>query len=420
MLTLGLRGVELDAAAGSTRDLAVASPESVGFSSERLRRLANTMTRMVDDKRLAGVVTLLTRHGKIVHVTTSGRPDVTKADPLRRDAIFRIASMTKPVTGVAMMMLYEEGKWRLNDPVSRYIPQFAKLQVHVGEHADGTPKLEDARTPMTMRELMTHTAGLGYVINNVNPVDKLYRQRGVLDSSKPLQAMIDGLSTLPLLSHPGTRWYYSISVDVQGYLVEKLSGQPFDQFLQARIFAPLGMKDTAFYVPADKVDRIARIHAESNGAESGRSLTPASLRADPSVKPAGPSGGGGLYSTADDYARFCQMLLNQGEFNGQRLLAPRTVEMMRTNHVQPEALKTMAPGTGWGMDFQVVTDAAMAGEATPSGSFSWFGINGTWFWIDPVSDLSFIGMIQHQGPAAAEVRGVSRNLVYQALLHAER
>lgn len=416
-LGLSVAGGPLRAAAvaDGPRDLTAATPESVGFSAQRLQRLDNTMARMVDEKRLAGVVTLLTRHGKTVQATAHGRPDTSTPNPLRRDGIFRIASMTKPVTGVAMMMLFEEGKWRLNDPVSRYIPQFAKLQVHVGENADGTPKLEDARSQMTMRELMTHTAGLGYVINNTNPVDKLYRQRGVLDAGKPLQAMIDGLVTMPLLAHPGSRWYYSISVDVQGYLVEKLSGQPFADFLQTRIFAPLGMKDTGFFVPAEKVARLARVHGESPAG-----LAPAPTRSDATIKPAGPSGGGGLFSTADDYARFTQMLLNGGEFNGARVLAPRTVEMMRTNHVQPEALKTMPPGTGWGMDFQVVTDAAAAGESAPTGTYSWFGIFGTWFWIDPVNDLSFIGMIQHQGPAAAEVRNLSRNLVYQALLQPEK
>ena len=371
------------------------------------------MKRLVGDGRLAGAVTLLTRHGKIVQVTTHGSQDIRKPALVQRDSIFRIASMTKPITGAAMMMLYEEGKWRLEDPVSRYIPQFANLKVHVGENPDGSPKLEDARRSMTMRELMTHTAGFGYVISNVNPVDRMYRQAGVLNAGAPLQAMIDGLAKLPLLAQPGTRWYYSIAVDVQGYLVEKLSGQPFDEFLRARVFEPLGMKDTAFHVPQDKVGRLALAHAED---AQGRLAPPDSSRGDPTVKPAGPSGGGGLFSTADDYARFCEMLLNRGAFRGVRLLAPRTVEMMRTNHVQPEALKTMAPGTGWGLDFNVVTDAAAAGEATPTGTFHWFGILGTWFWIDPVNDLAFIGMIQHQGRAAAEIRGVSRNLVYQAIV----
>jgi CubicO group peptidase (beta-lactamase class C family) len=402
----------LDAASESVRDMSPATAESAGMSADRLRRIDAKMKQMVDDNRLAGVVTLLTRHGKIVDVTVHGKKDIRTADPIQRDSIFRIASMTKPITGVAMMMLYEEGKWRLDDPVSRYIPEFAKLKVYAGDNADGSMKLEDARRSMTMRELMTHTAGFGYTINQNNPVDRLYRQTVVLDTSKPLQNLVDNLGKLPLLSQPGTRWYYSIAVDVQGYLIEKFSGQSFADFARTRIFEPLGMKDTAFYVPAEKVSRLALIHSED--ATTGK-LNPPENGRDPTIVPRGPSGGGGLFSTADDYARFCEMLLEGGQFKGTRLLAPRTVEMMRTNHVMPEPLKTMAPGTGWGLDFNVVMDAAMAGESTPTGTFHWFGINGTWFWIDPVNDLAFVGMIQHSGRAAAEVRGVSRNLVYQAL-----
>lgn len=401
------------AATESVRDMAPATPETVGLSAERVKRIDARMKQMVDEHRLAGVVTLLTRHGKIVDVTVHGKKDIRTSEPMQRDSIFRIASMTKPVTGVAMMMLYEEGKWRLDDPVSRYIPEFARLKVYAGDNPDGTLKLEDARRSMTMRELMTHTAGFGYTINQNNPVDRLYRQTVVLDTSKPLQNLIDNLGKLPLLSQPGTRWYYSIGVDVQGYLVEKFSGQSFGDFARTRIFEPLGMKDTGFSVPADKVSRVALIHSED--ATTGKLNPPDNVR-DPTIVPRGPSGGGGLFSTADDYARFCEMLLEGGQFKGARLLAPRTVEMMRTNHVMPEPLKTMAPGTGWGLDFNVVMDAAMAGESTPTGTFHWFGINGTWFWIDPVNDLAFVGMIQHSGRAAAEVRGVSRNLVYQALM----
>jgi len=405
-------GAPVVSALERVRDLANVPAESVGLSPERLHRLEATMKRMVDEGRLAGAVTVLTRHGKIVHVTVNGKRDVRQPDPLRRDDIFRIASMTKPVTGVAMMMLYEEGKWRLEDPITRHVPEFASLKVYAGDNPDGSMKLEDAKRPMTMRELMTHTAGFGYVINNVNPVDRLYRQNGVLNPAKPLQNLIDGLAKLPLLAQPGTRWYYSAAVDVQGYIIEKLSGQPFDEFARTRIFEPLGMKDTGFFLRRDQVARLALIHSE----EPGGKLTPQEGRADPTVRPLGPSGGGGLFSTADDYVRFCEMLLNRGEFRGVRLLAPRAVEMMRTNHVQPEALKTMAPGTGWGLDFNVVMDAAAAGEVTPTGTFHWFGINGTWFWIDPVNDLAFVGMIQHQGRAAAEIRGASRNLVYQAVV----
>jgi CubicO group peptidase (beta-lactamase class C family) len=397
-------------AAAHVRDLAPASPESVGISSERLSRLDAAVKQLVEEKRVSGLVTLLERHGKVVDYNAAGVLDVRKPDPMQKDSIFRIYSMTKPVTGVAMMMLYEEGKWQINDPVSRYIPEFRNLKVYVGKNPDGTPKLEDAKRSMTMRELMTHTAGLGYVLSANNPVDKMIIDQNVLNAGAPLQNMIDGLAKIPLLAQPGTRWSYSIAVDVQGYLIEKFSGMSFADFAKKRIFDPLGMKDTGFYVPKEKLSRLALVH---NGA--GANLTVDLNRPDPAVVPLGASGGGGLFSTAMDYARFCEMLLEGGQFNGARLLSPRTVEMMRTNYVNPDPLKTMPPGTGWGMDFQVVMDAAAAGEPVPDGTFSWFGIAGTWFWIDPVKDLAFVGMVQHQNLGTTRpIHALSRSLVYQS------
>jgi CubicO group peptidase (beta-lactamase class C family) len=395
------------------RDLGTVSPETVGISSERLKRLDAAMKKLTDDRQVAGLVTLLERHGKVVDFNAVGVRNVAAADPLRKDAIFRIYSMTKPVTGVAMMLLYEEGKWRLDDPVSRYIPEFSRLKVYSGKNDDGTPKLEDARRSMTMRELMTHTGGLGYVLNANNPVDKMIIDARVLNSNAPLQTMIDGLAKMPLLAQPGTRWAYSIAVDVQGYLVERLSGQPFAEFARARIFEPLGMKDTGFFVPKEKLSRFSEVHT---GA--GPTLAVDPNRPDPAIVPLGPSGGGGLFSTAADYSRFCEMLLQGGQLNGVRLLAPRTVEMMRTNHVNPDPLKTMAPGTGWGMDFQIVMDAAAAGDSVSNGTFTWFGIAGTWFWIDPVDDLAFVGMVGHQNlQTTRAIHGLSRSLVYQAVVN---
>ena len=303
----------------SPRDLAVVAPESVGVSSTRLERLEAGMRGFIEDGSLAGVHTVMARHGKIVHSSLAGVKDVESGAPLTDDAIYRIYSMSKPITGVAMMMLYEEGKWRLNEPVTKFIPEFANLQVYAGDGPDGEPLLEDANRSMTMRELMTHSSGLAYGLGAGNPVDRMYRELGVLDfRNKPLQSMIDTLATTPLLYQPGERWYYSIAVDVQGYLVEKLSGQPFDQFLQERIFGPLGMVDTAFYVPADKMDRLALIH----GQDADGALVPPQRGDDPTQPPAGSSGGGGLYSTTLDYVRFSQMVLNGGELDGVRLLSP--------------------------------------------------------------------------------------------------
>ena len=225
--------------------------------------------------------------------------------------------------------------------------------------------------------------------------------------------MIDGLGKTPLLAQPGTRWSYSIGVDVQGYLVEKFSGVSFADFARTRIFEPLGMKDTAFYVPKEKMSRFSEVHS---GAGASLAIDP--NRPEPTIVPLGPSGGGGLFSTASDYARFCDMLLQGGQFGGVRLLAPRTVEMMRTNHVNPDPLKTMPPGTGWGMDFEVVMDAAAAGDSVPNGAFRWWGIAGTWFWIDPVDDLAFVGMVGHQNlQTTRPIHGLSRSLVYQAVVN---
>ena len=393
-------------------DLETVDPAEVGISVERLERLDAGMQRMVDEGKLAGVVTLLARHGKLVFADVVGKQNVETGVPMTRDSIFRIYSMSKPITGVALMMLYEEGAFRLNDPVSKYIPGFASLKVHVGDTTGGSPKLEDANRSMTMAELMSHSGGLGYGLGTTTHVDRLYREHSVLNADTSLQTMIDKLSGLPLLAQPGTRWYYSIGVDVQGYLVEQLSGMPFPDFLQERVFDPLGMVDTAFYVPEDKLDRVALIY----GADENSHLEEADMGRTRTSMPAGPSGGGGLWGTADDYLRFTQMLLNGGELDGVRLLAPRTVEMMRTNYLSAEALPTMRAGTGFGLDFAVVHDAAAAREPYAVGSYFWGGAAGTWFWIDPVTDLTFVGMIQHLGASVQEVQGLSRNLVYQAVV----
>ena len=394
------------------RDLGSVDPSEVGISPERLRRLDAGMQAMVDDGKLAGAVTMLARHGKVAFVDVAGVQDIESHRVMARDSIFRIFSMTKPITGVALMMLYEEGRWRLNDPVSRYIPDFADLKVRVGENPDGSMKLEDPDHAMTMRELMTHTAGLGYVLNRRHPVNEMFIDQRVLNPMEPLQTMIDKMAKIPLLAQPGSQWIYSSAVDVQGYLVEQLSGQPLARFLDERILEPLGMADTAFYVPPAKVSR----HAVRHRADDDGNLMSDSRGEPFSTDPPGPSGGGGLFGTADDYLRFAQMLLNEGELDGSRLLAPRTVQMMRTNHLSAAATAKMRPGMGFGMDVMIYMDPAAAGEPHAEGAYFWIGIDGTWFWIDPVLDIVFVGMIQHQGSATAEVQSLSRNLVYQAIV----
>ena len=399
------------------RDLELTTPEDVGVSSERLKRLDAGMQAMVDDGKLAGVATMLARHGKVVFTDAAGKLDIAKGAPVELDSIFRIYSMTKPVVGVAMMMLYEEGKYQLNDPVSKFIPGFADLEVYTGEGSDGIMETEPLARGrrITMRDLMKHTAGLGYVLNPRHPVTRAFQQTAVLDANASLQTMVDKIVKVPLIAQPQTTWAYSSSVDVQGYLVEHLSGQPLADFLQEQIFTPLGMVDTAFYVPVSKKDRVASIHAPTR--EGGLRPTyegRGALRTEP---PAGPSGGGGLYGTAPDYIRFAQMLLNGGELNGVRLLSPRSIELMASDHLtEEEKSGYRRPGQTWGLNFSVVTDAAASGEAWSNGSFYWLGIAGTWFWVDPEEDLVFVGMIQANGPAINEVQQLSRSLVYQAVV----
>jgi CubicO group peptidase (beta-lactamase class C family) len=391
-------------------DLATARPESVGMSSERLGRLTSTMRGLSDSGQLSGVVTMVAKDGKVVHFEASGKRDVASGAPMRKDAIFRIYSMSKPITGVAMMMLFEEGKWQLNDPVSKHIPEFANLKVAKPNPATGAVTQVAPDHPMTMRELMSHSGGLTYGVFGSTPVDKMYVEANVLDPNQPMQAMIDKLAKIPLLFQPGERWHYSVAVDVQGYIVEKLSGMPFPQFLEERIFAPLKMSDTGFYVPPEKMDRFATFYTY----DKDRKLV-AHPSADYTKPPVLPSGGGGLVSTASDYMRFCQMLLNGGELDGKRLLSPLTIKLMRTNMLPPTA-STMAPGTGFGLDFAIAEDPGAGGGYGGEGTYYWGGYAGTWFWIDPVYDLIVVGMIQHRGDGMPDLRALSRSLTYQAIV----
>lgn len=403
-----------------------APPQSVGFSAERLQRLERGMQEMVDQKQLAGVVTVVARHGKIVHQKAYGKLAIGGDAPIQKDSITRIYSMTKPIVGVAMMMLYEEGKWRPTDPIARYLPEFANLKVYAGTDPDGKPMLEAPKHAPTLGELMSHTAGFTYGIFGNSPVDKLYGQVNPLFASS-LGEFVDKMATLPLAYQPGEGWMYSVSVDIQGALVEKLSGKSLPDFLQERIFAPLGMKDTAFHVPAEKMPRLATMYAW-NAASKELKAEPH----DPGVNkvPGMASGGGGLYSTATDYALFAQMLLNEGELNGKRLLAPSTVRLMRAVHTPDELMDgrfgigvtRLRPGLGFGYDFAVFEDPNAIGTMAGAGTYLWYGVGGTWFWVDPSNDVIFVGIIQRRGgvPGAPEIQEYSRQLTYQALVAPEK
>jgi CubicO group peptidase (beta-lactamase class C family) len=422
---LALLAIFVFAAAFAQSQPAQSKPESLGFSSERLIRLHEAMQRPVDEKRLAGVVTLLMRHGKLVEERSYGVKDMASGAPMTNDTIFRIYSMTKPVTGVAMMILYEEGKWHPTEPISKFIPEFAGLKVFKGMDANGEPATEPPIHPPTMAELLTHTAGFTYGVFGSTPIDRLYMARNWLGATS-LHDMMQRFASIPLLYQPGSKWVYSVSMDIQGYIIEKISGKPLPEFMEERIFKPLHMTDTGFFVPKEKRARFATLY--SGGPDGTLVATGQAFgsKADYASMPGAPSGGGGLVSTARDYARFAQMLLNHGELDGTRILSPATVDLMTSNHLAPKLMTgefsigkaVMRPGHGWGYDLAVFNDPATADEVVGKGTFYWEGAAATWFWIDPANDLVFVGMTQRMyGEGQPPMNHYSRPTVYGALIH---
>jgi len=392
-------------AAASQLGMPTASPESQGFSVAGLDALNKEMHALVDQKKLAGVTTLIARHGKVVHLDTYGAANAGTGAPLKPDSIFRIASMTKPIAGVAMMQLYEQGKWKLEDPVAKYIPEFANLQVK--KAGGGT---EPMKSPMTMAQVMSHSAGFG--------ASAVYESANL--SATNLQGMIDKLKTLPLETQPGTAWDYGPSVNVQGYLIEKLSGKSLDVYFDEHIFKPLGMVDTGFWVPQSKADRVVAIHTY----DASKKLVPQANARVQTSKPSFLSASGGLMSTAEDYWRFAQAVANGGELDGKRILKAETVKLMRTNVLKPgvkvDLYGPSMEGVGFGMDFAVIMDPKVANTAQGKDSFYWGGAYGTWFWIDPTNDLVFVGMIQNLNGSRPDsgtpaVRPMSVAATYKAL-----
>ncbi len=403
--------------------MTVVKPETVGFSSERIERLHGLLKQTVDNKDLSGVVTILARHGKVVDYWAYGQRDMASGAAMTKDTIFRDFSMTKPVTGVAMMILYEQGKWLPSDPIAKYIPEFAHLKVYKGTDADGKLILVDPDHAPTMSELMSHTAGFTYGFFGDTPVDHMYRDAKIFES-KNLKEFIDKLAAIPLTYQPGKGWTYSISMDIEGYIVEKLSGQSLPDFMRDNIYKPLGMRDAGFYVPAEKRARFATLYVNDDQGK---------MKADDakgfggtySEQPTMPSGGGGMVSTAEDYYRFAQMLADGGELDGKRILAPASVKLMTSNHLPPSlltgdygiGLQQMRPGFGYGYNCAVEFDPPAANLPDGKGTFLWDGAAGTWFWVDPTNDVVFIGMIQRQlGKGSPNVEYQSRSLVYQALV----
>ncbi len=417
------------AVAGWASQPVSSNAESFGFSIERLGWLHQAIQREVDEQRLAGVTTLLLRHGHVVEQRSYGVKDIASGAPMTNDTIFRIYSMTKPVTGVAMMILYEEGKWRPSDPISKFIPEFAGLKVFKGTGPNGEILTEAPQHAPTMAELMTHTAGFTYGLFGTTPVDKLYMKANWLGATS-LQDLVHRLAGIPLLYQPGTKWVYSVSMDIQGYIIEKISGQSLPDFMEERIFKPLRMNDTAFFVPKDKRNRFATLYREEAQGKLVAVGEAAGPKADYVSQPGAPSGGGGLVSTANDYARFAQMLLNHGELDGVRILSPPTVDLMTTNHLPPRLLTgefglpgivMMQPGHGWAYDMAVFTDPAAVNDVVGKGTYYWAGAADTWFWVDPANDLIFVGMTQRLlGPHWPDVQGLTRPIVYGALVDPKR
>jgi CubicO group peptidase (beta-lactamase class C family) len=396
--------------------LPAVAPDRVGLATAPLAEIDALMQSYVSEGKLAGIVMLIARDGEVAHAGVYGQMDIEAGQAMRRDALFRIYSMTKPITGVALMTLYDEGRFELDDPVAKYLPGFDKIKVFAGKDAD-TIKLADLTRPVTVRDLMCHTAGLAYGLSRSTPIDAMYSEAKLLDRTKNLDSMMERLLKIPLAVQPGQKWMYSIAVDVQGKLIEALSGKPLDEFFAERVFRPLAMKDTAFFVPADKLDRLT----VNYGMKDGR-LSPIdqSRTSQFAIKPALLSGGGGLISTADDYLRFAQMMLNRGELDGVRILKPETVELMTRNHLSEDLVPIMLgplpmANTGFGLDFAV---RVKTGEGEPAGSlgeYGWGGAASTQFFVAPRENLICVGMSQYM-PSTMTYFQEARKKLYTAVL----
>ena len=403
------------------------------FNAEKLAALEDRMRKFVVDGDTMGIATLLVHDGKVASYAQAGVRDIVKGKPITQDTIYRIYSMSKPITGVAMMMLYEQGEFSLDDPVSKFIPEFEGLEVVKSYEKDGSFDLEPLERQPTMRELMSHTAGFAYGISGMDPSNVEFRKQGVL-GSPDLQTLIDKVATIPLIHQPGTDWEYSISVDIQGAIIERITGMTLGEYLDKKLFTPLGMSDTAFYVAADKADRLADMFAyhpvTQNFQRMPFSEPDYNLLGDISYSKETrgmESGGGGLVSTMADYARFCQMLINGGEFNGTRILSEKSIKLMSTN-VLTEGQKVNIAGNltesgsdrlGFGLNFGIILGAEFSKSNYGDGNYFWGGAAGTWFWVDPANDLFFIGMIQRfpKSPPSVnpDFRGVSQKFVYDSL-----
>lgn len=410
------------ATAHAAVDLPLVDPDEVGLSPDRLKRLERVMKAHVDEGRLAGTVTLIARRGKVAHFDSYGLANIEAAKRMEKDTIVRIYSMTKPVTSVAAMMLYEEGHFQLSDPVSKFLPELKDLPVYESGEGEAI-ETRPANREMTIHDLLTHSSGLLHGTLAAGPVADVYRLRGIspgtlvpkgVSQVKTLAEMVTRLSKVPLANDPGVEWRYGVSTDVLGRLVEVISGMPLDEFFEERIFRPLKMNDSGFAVPKSKLKRFAVNYSPTADGKTVVYDDPKTSRYR--KKPSFFAGGAGLVSTAEDYWRFCQMLLNGGEFDSVRLLSRKTVELMTMDHL-PSDWPDIGPypGSGFGLGFAVTRDVARSWTLGSVGNYGWGGFASTWFWIDPKEELIVVFMTQLLPASAYPLRNELKTLIYQAL-----
>jgi CubicO group peptidase (beta-lactamase class C family) len=387
--------------AGWAGEIPQAKPEAVGMSSAKLAKVNQAVEKMISDKKAAGAITIIARKGKIVHFETYGMRDIESNKPVEKDTIMRFYSMTKPITTVAAMILFDQGKFKLDDPLEKYLPELKGLKVYNG----GKPAAPKRK--VTVRDIMRHTSGFTYGLFGNTPVDKMYRKANIL-GSRNLKAMVTKLGKIPLSFEPGSKWHYSVSSDVLGAFVERVSGMGLDAFFKKHIFGPLDMRDTGFSVPKGSVERFSSCFGPGLRTSDKYSTSRYTRRPRGIL-----SGGGGLVSTARDYMRFCQMLLNKGQLQGKRILKAKTVETMTANNL-PAGMSTFrGGGVGFGLGFSVqIKDQ---GSVAHAGEYGWGGAASTHFWISPKDDLVVIALTQYQ-PFSARIKQLVKPLVYQAIV----
>lgn len=394
-------------------DINAVKPASVGFSAERLKRIEPVMQKYIDDNKLAGTMTLIAKDGQVAYFSALGMRDKESSLPLSEDTIFRIYSMTKPVTAVAALTLWEQGKFHMMDPVANYLPELKDLNVYVSGSGEDMVT-EKAKSPIRIIDLFLHTAGFSYGFSQ-SEVDKLYQKMFADNPNLKREDLLSKIAEIPLNHQPGTAWHYGVNIDVLGVLVEKLSGMKLGDYMEKHIFAPLGMQDTGFYVPAEKLSRFAQVYtANKQGQTVVMENEPlGDYTKDPEIHNAG----GGLVSTMADYLKFAQMMLNNGELNGVRILGRKTVEYMRTNHL-PESLipfNQQSGGEGYGLGMSVTVEPGYSGFMSSKGNYGWGGMASTYFRVDPQENMILIAMAQFVPIGFHRYHDDFRNLVYQAL-----